>query len=265
MEQPLDWIPLWVLFLLLIAMTIGAVEAGYWLGGYRRRTSETEKETTIGPVVGASLGLLAFFLAFVFGVAASRFDARRQMVVEEANAIGTAYLRAGLLPEPHRTKLRDLLRKYVDVRMEAVSTGDYKAGMSKSVALHDQLWTHAEALAKEDPHSIVSGLFITSLNEVIDLHSKRLLIGVRSRLPLVIWGVLLVVSVLSIGMIGYCSGIAGSRRSLAVSALVLAFSAVTMMIVDLDRPREGMLQVGQHPMIELKRSMTAPTESVDTP
>ncbi len=260
MSSPLDFLPLWALFLVTVGIIVSAVEVGYWIGGYRRRHSEAEKEATVGPVVAATLGLLGFMLAFTFSLAASRFDARRQMVVQEANSIGTTWLRAGMMAEPHRTEIRDLLRKYVAVRLEGVQSSDVEGAMAASTKLHDQLWLHAEALAKEDPHSIIVGLFIQTLNETIDLHSERVLVGVRSRIPAVIWLALYLVSVLSMAGIGYQTGLAGSRRSLAVGALILVFAIVMLLIEDLDRPSEGLLRVGQQAMIELQNSMKSVAE-----
>lgn len=258
--QLLDYLPIWALFLVTVVVIYLAVEVGHWLGNSRRRAAEPEKEATVGAIVAATLGLLAFLLAFAFGLAATRFDARRQMVVEEANAIGTAHLRAGLLPEPHRTEIRGLLADYLDVRLAAVQTGKVNEGAKKSVALHDQLWPHAEALAKDDPHSIAAGLFIQALNEMIDLHSKRMLIGVQNRMPTVIWAALYAVAVLSMAEIGYLTGLAGSRRSLAVVALVLTFSIVMTLIEDLDRPTEGLLQVSQQALLDLQSSLKPPSD-----
>src|SRR4029450_7972437 len=92
-------LPLWGLFLAILILVLLSVEGGYRLGKYRRSRSEEEKEAPVGAMAGATLGLLAFILAFTFGLAAARFDTRRQLLLDEANAIGTAYLRAGMLPE----------------------------------------------------------------------------------------------------------------------------------------------------------------------
>ena len=96
---PLDALPLWALFIVILLVVLLAVEFGYRLGKYRRSRHEEEKEAPLGTMVGATLGLLAFFLAFTFGLAAARFDTRRQVLLDEANAIGTTYLRASILPE----------------------------------------------------------------------------------------------------------------------------------------------------------------------
>ena len=108
----LDRTPLWVLFLITSAVVVLSVEAGYRLGRLRRRRLEDpEKESSVGVMVSATLGLLAFTLAFTFGLAAGRFDARRQVIVEEANAVGTSYLRAAFLPEPQQSTTRRLLAR----------------------------------------------------------------------------------------------------------------------------------------------------------
>jgi hypothetical protein len=254
---PLDLVPLWLLFLTTIAVIFLAVEGGYRLGNYRRGHSP-EKDAPVGAMVGAMLGLLAFMLAFTFGLAASRFDARRLTILDEANAIGTTYLRAGLLPEPHRTEIRRSLREYVDVRLEGVRQANLTEALSRSTELHTQMWSQATAVADLDPRSIVTGLFIQSLNELIDLHATRVMVGLRSRIPAVIWVALFFVATLTMATMGYHEGLAGTRRSLASLALVVSFSTVLLLTADLDRLHEGFLQVSQQSMLDLQKSMNAP-------
>src|SRR4029450_9243014 len=111
----LDALPLWGLLMAILLLVLLSIEGGYRLGQYRRRRSEEEKEAPVGAMGGATLGLLAFILAFTFGLAAARFDTRRQVLLDEANAIGTTYLRAGMLPD-RRDGIQALLREYVDTR-----------------------------------------------------------------------------------------------------------------------------------------------------
>ena len=255
---PLDFLPLWGVFLVTVAVILLAIEGGFRLGRYRRRRSEGEDKPTVGEMVAATLALLAFILAFTFGLAGSWFDVRRRLVVDEANAIGTTYLRAGMLPEPHRSDVRTLLREYVDVRLEAVKPGKLEEGVRRSEELHTRLWAHATAVAEKQPSSVVVGLFIWSLNEVIDLHTKRLTLGPRSRLPGTIWATLYLVAVLGMSVIGYHAGLAGATRSLAIIALVFSFSAVLTLIADIDRPQEGLLRTSPLPLIDLQRNLRAP-------
>jgi hypothetical protein len=256
---PLDLLPIWGVFLATVAVVLLAVEGGFRLGRYRRRRSEQEDRPPVGEMVAATLALLAFLLAFTFGLAASRFEVRRGLVIEEANAIGTTSLRAGLLPEPHRSDVRSLLREYVDVRLEAVQPGKLSRSIGRSEELHARLWAQAVAVGEKNSGSIVVGLFVASLNDVIDLHAKRLALGVRNRIPGTIWTALSFVAIIGTSVMGYHAGLAGSGRSLALLALVLAFSAVVTLIADLDRPQEGLLRVSQQTMIDLQKTLAAPS------
>jgi hypothetical protein len=261
----LDSLPLWLIFAATVAVSAIAIEAGYRLGQHRRGRNDgdkdLEKDQPVGAIAASTLGLLGFMLAFTFGLAASRFDDRRLVVLEESNAIGTAYLRAGLLREPERGAIRQQLRDYVEARLAAVKVETHAEGMAASEGLHQALWAQATAAAGNDPHSIMTGLFIQSLNEVIDLHAKRVLFGLRSRIPASVWIALYFIAVLAMGSLGYQEGLAGSRRSLAVIALLLTFSAVMLLIADLDRPQEGLLRISQQSMIDLKNTIEKKAEN----
>jgi hypothetical protein len=205
--------------------------------------------------VGATFGLLAFMLAFTFGLAASRFETRKQLVLNEANAIGTAHLRAELLPQPHGAEIQRLLRAYVDVRLDGVQPGKLERAIVRSEELHNLLWSQVVALGDTNPRSIVAGLFIQSLNEVIDLHAKRLTAGRRSRIPGSIWVVLSLVATLAMAAVGYQTGLASGRRSIVIGVLALAFSTVLLLVVDLDRPQEGLLTGSQQAMVDTRNAM----------
>jgi len=201
------------------------------------------------------MGLLAFFLAFTFGIAASRFEARRQLVLQEANAIGTAYLRAKLVSEPQSAEIQRVLREYTDLRIDAARRGALPAAIARSEAMHGRLWSEATALTRSDPHSIAAGLLVDSLNEVIDLHQMRVTAGLRSRIPARVWDVLFLLTFLAMLAMGYHAGQQGMGSSLVILLLVLAFSSVILIIADLDRPLEGSLRVSQLPLIDTRESM----------
>jgi len=239
---PLDALPLWGLFMATLLLVLLSVEGGYRLGQYRRSRSEEEKEAPVGAMAGATLGLLAFMLAFTFGLAAARFDTRRPLLLDEANALGTTSLRAGMLPD-RRDNIRALLRDYVEARVEAVRSGNVTEGLRRSEPLQGQLWAQAVALGENNPTSLVVGLCVPSLNEVIDLHAKRVTAGLRHRIPGVIWGALFVVAALALAVMGYHAGLSRTSRSLAALAVACTFSAVIGLIADLDRPQAGSLKV----------------------
>lgn len=261
MEQSLlDWIPLWAFFLGVAALSGFAVEGGYRIGAWRHARAAEEKESPVGAMVGAILGLLAFLLAFTFSMAASRFDEKRMTVLEEANAIGTTYLRTRLLPEPHRATTAKLLRDYVDARLPDLQRRDISQTIDhvvkRSEELHEQLWDEAVAAAEKKPTPITAA-FVQALNEMIDLHAKRVLIGTRNRIPSSIWVLLLGLSIIGMAAMGYQCGLSGTRRSPTMVGMVLAFAGVLFLIADLDRGQEGLLSVSQQSMIDLQKSMRA--------
>lgn len=252
---PLDVVPLWGLFLAINAFLALTMEGGYRLGKWRRSLISDEKEQPVGAMVASILGLVALVLGFTFSLAAQRFDIRRMAILEEANAIGTTYLRARLLPDPERREVERLLGEYVAVRIEGTQGGDTKMAIVRSEELQELLWAQAASAAQRDSGSITTGVFIQSLNETIDLHAKRILVGLRSRLPLVIWVGVYGLAMLSMAAVGYQAGIATTRRSPMMLGLVLTFSVVLLLIADLDRGQEGFLRVSQESMLDLQKSI----------
>lgn len=255
---PLDVIPLSGLFVAFGFFLWLALEGGYRAGVWRHSHIKDEKEQPVGAMVASILGLVALVLGFTFSLAAMRFDARRIAVLEEANAIGTTFLRSRLLPQPERSQVAALLREYVEVRIQVTGEGKTQAALGRSEQLHQLLWSQAAAAADKDSHSVTTALFIQSLNEVIDLHAKRVLVGLRSRIPLVIWFGLFGLSMLGMAAVGYQAALWETRRSPAMLAFVLAFSVVLLLIADLDRGQEGLLRVSQQALVDLQATMQPP-------
>jgi hypothetical protein len=251
-------IPLWIVYVFTISVVLLSVEAGYRVGRSRSRKSPEEKDSQVNGLVGATLGLLAFLLAFTFGAASTRYDVRRQMVLDEASAIGTTYLRAGLLPEPYGTEARKTLRDYAKLRTEGVTVLMRPEARSEAAALLDSLWNTATAAVAHGPDSPVTALFIQSLNEVIDLDEERITAG-RNRIPGAIWGGLLVLTIFAMATVGYQFGLSGVRGWVGVILLMMAFTLVILLIVDLDRAQSGFIQVSQQPIIDLVETLGSGT------
>ena len=251
-----DALPLWAVFLGTVALVLVAVDVGYRLGSLRRTAAEHEKEAPVGAMVGATLGLLAFLLAFTFGFAAELYQSKRAVLLEESNAIGTAYLRADFLPEPETA--RRLFREYVDVRLAAVESGKIAGAIKRSEEIQAELWALASRSARENPTSESVSLFVQALNDVIDVHAKRIAIALRTRIPPTIWGALYTIAFFAFGTMGYHSGLAAANRSFAILAVAVIFSAVIWLIKDLDTAQEGTLRVSQQAMVDLRNSMNGP-------
>ncbi len=253
-DSVVDYLPLFGIFLVTALIILLSLEGGFRFGRWRRQRCEQEKETPVGAMVGAILGLVAFMLAFTFGMASSRFDVRRQVILDEVNAIATTYLRAALLREPHRSEIRSGLREYVDVRLEGVRPGKLEESIRRSEKLHDMLWAQAVSVGEKNPGS-VAGLYIQSLNEMINLNTRRVTAGLRSRIPDILWIVLYAIAATGMAGMGYHTGLTSTTRSFAGLGLAFAFSAVLYLIADLDRPQHGFMEASQQAMVELRSRM----------
>lgn len=253
-----EWItklPLWTVFVLTLGICIGAVEAGSTFAAEAlRRRNEREPDAPLGSVVGALLGLLAFILAFTFGMTASRFDARRQLVLDEANALGTTYLRAGLLPQTQGLEIRKQLREYVGIRLQ-ITVEYIEETLKKSEDIQGRVWSQAKSLVQEDMDSEIRSLFIVSLNELIDLHQSRKTVALQYRIPGTVWLAVYLLSMLSMLAVGYQVGMSGMRRLRGTPILAASFSLVILLIADIDRPGEGLMRVSQQPIADVQQMM----------
>ena len=263
-QQLIDSLPILGFFMAFAIVALITAEGGYRLGRWWQERTPGEQEGPTGMIVGSLLALLAFLLAITMGMASDRFDTRRKVVLAEANAVGTTYLRAGYLPEPASSEIRDLLREYVPQRIVSNDLADIRARMARSVEIQTKIWSITEGLARATPDSDVLALFIASLNETIDLHETRVIAGLYARVPETILVLLLLASMLTLGMVGYNAGLTRRRSPLTAVVLVVVLGAVVTLVVDLDRPREGFLEVSQQPLLHLQEQIGA-TPPVNPP
>ena len=254
--QPLDFMPLWAVYVLTVVALLLAAEAGYRLSRIMQRYRPDKGEASVATLNGATLALLAFLLAFVINIAVSTFMDRRQTVVAEANAIGTTYLRAGYLPEPYATESRQLLREYVDQRLAGLDLGHLAQAIARSEEIHAELWARAEILAKEDSYSPMLALYIASLNEMIDLHTGRINVALVFRLPWTIVLGLFMMALLALVLVGLHAGYAEKRNPVALLVFVLILAVVFVLIVDLNRGQWGLLTVSNQALFDLQRQLS---------
>jgi len=245
-------IPIWGVFISTLLLVLLSVEGGYQLA-QRKRRSEVEKEAPVGAMVGAVLGLFAFILAFTFSMAAERYHDRKLALLDETNAIRSTYLQAGMIPEPSRVEVRKILRNYVKERLQWTGVEKGQTGKAQSDTwsdLLDQLWAQAAAVGAQNPGGV--DVFLSSVSQMIDLRTARVMLRERSHIPGVFWAALYVMAILSLAAMGYHSGVAGTNRSPVTLAVAIAFSLVILLVADLDRPGEGFINVSQQVMIDLQ-------------
>jgi hypothetical protein len=227
-------------------------ESGFRIGrAVSRRRGRDAEVPGIGTVTAGMLGLLAFTLGLSISIAQGRFDARRGLVVEEANAIGTAWLRAGLVEGTEGQEIRRLLAEYTQVRLDYTTA---PAGVARIDALNDAtnalqtaIWREMTTLALRQPNPITSSL-AGALNAVFDM-SLAQRFAYESRVPMEILWMLLGGSVLAIGAMGYQLGLGGHRFPLLSTLLIAMWVGGMLLITDLNRPREGHIKPDPKPLI----------------
>ena len=257
----LDKVPYWAVYIGLLLLFFLSIEAGFRLGRYKGPSSDAFNESRkaqASTILGAMLSLVAFLLAFTFGMAGSQYDTRRRLVVDHANAIGTTFLRADHMPEPHRSNIRGFLGDYVSYRhIESVEILDELK--ARSVQLEQKLWAEATAIANEDRTPVVA-VFIQSLNEMIDLNAKRSEIALWRRIPDMLFVTLAFLTILVMVLTGYWLGWTARRHVFPTALLIITFATTYLLVIDLDRPHGGYFRVSKQPMIELSESMHATAE-----
>ena len=221
----------------LLATLLIALEAGFRAG--RRAGADTDGRASgqVGAIQGAILGLLGLLLAFSFAAAEARFLERQDLIVEEANAIGTAWLRADLIDEPYRSELRSALKHYTQQRIE-ISARSRRGVLPDDAAaverLHREIWRAASTGAAARPAAIIAVL--PPVNELIDLHSIQMA-AARKHVPLPVLGLLIACSLLAIGSVGYGCGLVGQRRAPLTASLAILVGASLWITIDLDQPQ----------------------------
>jgi hypothetical protein len=252
----LDNYSLVTIFLFGLAAILAAIEIGHWLGA----RAGDQGDDNVSTLEGAIIGLLALIVGFTFAMALARFEARRDAVLAEANAIGTTALRARLLPEPHRKDVLGLLRDYVKIRLDVTgrptTQADWAAAIEKSNVLQEKLWQHAMAIAASNNGMVPTGLFIQTLNETIDNQANRLA-ALRSHVPNVVKLALFGIAIVASGFAGYATGLKTRRSRIPVYVMGLLVSSVILLILDLDRPGAGFIEVSQQPMIDTAATIAA--------
>lgn len=240
----------------LFGLLLLSLEAGFRVGRRTARAADAQASGQVGAVQGALLGLLGLLLAFSFGAAGARFLERQDLIVREANAIGTAFLRADLLDEPQRAELCAALQRYTEHRL--ATSVNLRAGLDPSVLaeverLQARIWRAAVAGVTARPEFALT--ILGPVNQVIDMHALRVAAG-RKHLPPLVLGVLIACSALATSVIGYGCGLGRRRRAPLTVSLALLIGAALWITIDLDHPRTGLLQLSDAPLAALNFDVT---------
>jgi hypothetical protein len=262
-----DLIPIWSLLIGTIALMVLFIEFGFRLGRKAQATAKKAQTSQVRAIMGAGLGLLAFMLAFTFSTAQSHFEARVQNLAEEARIARNAFMQADMMVEPERTQVKELLRDYVELRSVG-RLGEIKAieqNLAEALQISEQIQKELWLLAvqagghnsKNPTAAERNGMLMTSVIALTDIHYTRLHAAVMNRIPLTIWMTLYLMAVLSMVIMGYQAGLTDKRSPVATITLAIAFSAVIILITDLDRPVMSFFEINNQLLIDLNDFMQA--------
>lgn len=235
------------------------LELGRKMGRSRLGRDEEGARAGLGAVEGAIFALMGLLVAFTFSGAAARFDSRRQTIIDEANAIGTAWLRIDLLPGTVQPEFRDIFRRYVDCRLEVYKKIPDMTAVQTEIArgnqMQSQIWERAVAAVRDHPNP-VTPLVIASLNEMFDIAASRDSTA-QIHPPMVIFIMLGVLALMSALLAGYAMAGGKSRSWIHIVGYALILSLTVYVILDLEFPRLGFIRIDSfdHILVELRQSM----------
>lgn len=244
----------------LFGATVLVGEIGCYAGRRTHPTSDESRRRTVGSVVGSLLGLLALLLSFTFAMAADRYDERRQLVVSDANALAGLYQESNLLPDPPRKAFKRLLRQYVDLRAQIAllhhdpRDSETAQTAAQSEKIFEQMWNVIQSVAESHPLPSVAHDMLKGLIEVMSLYRERLF-SWEGRVPDPIIWLLLLGALTAIAVIGFYGGLANHRGLPPRIAVTLLLCATIYVILDLDKPHQGLMPVSQSPMLHLERAL----------
>jgi hypothetical protein len=236
-------------------------EIGFKTGRFIQSRTDNEVKALTGSIQASVLGLLALLLGFTFSMSMQRYDNRSMALIDEASAVGTAVLRVQLLPEEYREEAKILFREYIDLRvaigkLDLTKLEDRYIYNNKIADLQKELWSLAISAANTDPRPVITGAFVKSLNDVIDSQAKRNAL-LQMHVPEVVLILLFIVFISSGAIMGYSAGLSGKRIIAPIVLISLLITLIVFIIIDLDRPKRGLIQVNQAVLTELLDSINS--------
>jgi hypothetical protein len=244
----------------ILAGTLGTLEVGRRIGVRLMARDPEGAKAGSGAIDGAVFGLLGLLIAFTFSGAAQRFDARRAMIVEEANSIGTAWLRLNLLPEAAQPPMREKFRQYLDARLAAFGKipdlATAKTELARANALQTEIWTQAAAVCLDSGRQQATILLLPALNQMFDVATARTT-GTQMHPPLIIYLLLGLLVLAGSLLAGYGMGVGRIRNWVHALAFVLVMSVAVYVILDYEFPRVGFIRIQgfDQVLVDLRQSM----------
>ena len=253
-------IPIWLAGIWFIFVLIIGLEAGFRVGLKGREHWKDADSGGGGVVLTSMFAILGLVLAFTYASGVSRFDARKNAVVIEANALGTAFHRADLVAEPGRTELKTILLEYARTRAfkkDTVKTNeDRRVVVSTTLEKLGKIWPVTKRVVEQGKPGPIEASLVVAINNVLDAHTIRLA-AYFDKLPKVVMWMLLIVSAASLAVAGYNAGIQGRMSRWRMSALILVLTSLMLVILDFDRPNDGIVIISHDQIFAVIAEMEA--------
>jgi hypothetical protein len=250
---------LWIVAILIVVMLLVS-EVGNRLGRRLHPEATDASRSHFLAVKGSLLGLLALLLAFTFNLASQRNETRQHLVVDEANLLHSLYLRSTLLPEPQQGQFEQLLRQYVDVRVSFFASGRDLSKINDALVQSDDLqtkmWQSVKSMSEQEPPVHGTDAMLQILSDEWTLQRDRLY-AFENRVPDPVIILVLGCSIVAMGAVGVSAGLAKHNSIIARLCLALVLAGTIHIILDLDRPRRGLVKVSQEPMENLQQTLSA--------
>ena len=245
-------LPLGVIYIIIVLIIVLSVRSGIAFAKWRKKHVKHEDDSSINTLVGSTLGLLAFILAFTFSLSSSRFDARKQFLLEEVNSIETSWLRAGLVEEPYNSQIKKALKEYVEVRIWIIkSPKRIKEGINNSLKIQNTIWALITDMNQKNiGKDIINATLIEAINDMFDYQTRRIAKGTQDRIPSLIWIALFLLIMLAMFEVGYLLGKSEKSNWALVLALSMSFSIIIIIIVDLDSSK-GNITINHQAMYDM--------------
>ncbi|MEJ2328397.1 MAG: hypothetical protein P8Z33_00875 [Gammaproteobacteria bacterium] len=246
-----DVLPLWAFGAIFFGVMIISLEIGFRVGKKRRDTWRNAESGGGGIVQTSIFAVLGLVLAFTYSAGLTRFEARKAALLNEANALGTAFLRADMASEPGRTELMESLYEYAVTRSipprSSVTLKDQNVFLSKTLEKQARIWPATKRVIDQENPDPLEVSILASINNVLDAHTVRFAAVIDGLHPTIIF-LLALVTLSAMAVAGFNAGIHGRMSRWRMTAFAIVLTALVFVILDLDRPNDGTIIVDQRLM-----------------
>jgi hypothetical protein len=246
---------IWIRFLIAPLLILLPIWLGNRIGIWKKKKNNDEEIASIGPIVGATLGYFAFMLAVTYQMTSTRFQTRKDLLLNDVSELSAANMQIGLLKEPYQTNCKKLIGQYVDflILLPSENGERLRTDLGRTEKILDLLWLQTKMMSEEN--AAADAGFAGTVVNLKKQFTRRVVVGIFSGIPTAIIAVLDVIAFFTMFLVGYRFGISGKNSVVATLILAVTFSTVMWLIFALDHPETGFIKLDQQPMIEIQQEI----------